>query len=225
MALTRKFLTALGLEGDKVDEIIDAHSETVNALKEEREAAKKEAEGFKAELETYKAEAVKIPGLQKEIDELKKAADEAAKDQDSDAWKVKYDAMKEERDKLKSDFDSFKNETTAKETKGKKDKAFRSLLKKAGVSEKRIDAVVKVTDLDKYELDEEGNIKDSSDVEKSIKEEWADFIPTKREAGANTATPPANNGGGKMTKEQIDAIEDTTERQKAMYENRELYGI
>ena len=32
MALTRKFLTAMGIEDDKIDEIITAHSETVNAL-------------------------------------------------------------------------------------------------------------------------------------------------------------------------------------------------
>ena len=31
MALTRKFLAALGIEADKIDEIINAHSETVDA--------------------------------------------------------------------------------------------------------------------------------------------------------------------------------------------------
>ncbi len=35
MALTRKFLAALGIEDDKVDEIIQAHTETVNGLKDE----------------------------------------------------------------------------------------------------------------------------------------------------------------------------------------------
>ena len=44
MALTRKFLSALGIDADKVDEIITAHSETVTALKEERDNYKKDAE-------------------------------------------------------------------------------------------------------------------------------------------------------------------------------------
>ena len=34
MALTRKFLKAMGIEDDKIDQIIDAHTETVTALKE-----------------------------------------------------------------------------------------------------------------------------------------------------------------------------------------------
>lgn len=33
MALTRKFLAAMGIEADKIDSIIDAHTETVDALK------------------------------------------------------------------------------------------------------------------------------------------------------------------------------------------------
>jgi hypothetical protein len=43
MALTRKFLAAMGIEAEKVDEIIAAHTETVNALKEERDTAKAQA--------------------------------------------------------------------------------------------------------------------------------------------------------------------------------------
>lgn len=224
MALSRKFLTALGLEGDKVDEIISAHSDTVDALKDERDKAKKEAEEYKNQIDKLKADTDKIPDLKKEITELKKAAKEAAENEDKDAWKVKYDAIKEERDKLKEEFDSYKNEISAKETKASKEKAYRKLLEEAGVSGKRIDSVLRVTDLEKIELDDEGNIKDSAEQKKSIKEEWADFITTKKEAGADTATPPANTGG-RMTREQIDAIEDTSARQKAMFENRDLYGI
>ena len=44
MALTRKFLSALGIEEDKVDEIIKAHTETVDALKEQRDELKADAE-------------------------------------------------------------------------------------------------------------------------------------------------------------------------------------
>lgn len=181
MALTRKFLTALGLEGDKVDEIITAHSETVEALKDERDKARKEAEDFKTEAD-------KLPAMQKELEALKDAAERNG----GNAWKVKYDAIVEERDKLKADFDEFKTSTTAKETKAAKEKAYRDLLKNAGVSEKRIDSVIKVSDMDKIDLDDDGKIKDTDKLTASIKEEWADFITSENTQGANTATPPAN---------------------------------
>lgn len=225
MALSRKFLTALGLEGDKVDEIITAHSETVDALKEERDKAKKEAEGYKAEIDKFKTEADKVPALQKKVDDLEKAAEEAEKNSEKDAWKVKYEAMKEERDKLQTDFDAFKNDISAKETKASKEKAYRSLLKEVGVSEKRFDSIIRVTDLDKIELDEDGKIKDSSEQKKAIKADWADFIPTTSEKGADIPNPPANTGGSGKTKDEIMAIKDRAERQKAIAENPKLFGI
>ena len=57
MALTRKFLSALGIEEAKIDEIISAHADTVNALKEQRDG--------------YKADADKLPTVQRELDDLK----------------------------------------------------------------------------------------------------------------------------------------------------------
>ena len=35
MALTRKMLKALDIEGDKADQIIEAHTDTVDGLKEQ----------------------------------------------------------------------------------------------------------------------------------------------------------------------------------------------
>ena len=225
MALTRKLLTALGLEGEKADEIINAHAETVEALKKERDNAKEIADGLKADAEKFKAEAGKVSEMQKEIDGLKKTIEDYEAENGENAWKVKYDAIKEERDKLQADFDSYKNDITVKETKAAKEKAYRSLIKEAGVSEKRIDSVIRVTDLSKVELEEDGKIKDASNIKKSIKEDWADFITTTSEKGADTATPPANNGGSTKTKADIMAIKDRAERQKAIAENPNLFGI
>ena len=225
MALSRKFLSALGLEGDKVDEIITAHSETVDALKEERDKAKKEAENLKEEVQKLKTDADKLPDLQKEITELKKAAEEAEAENGENAWKVKYDAMVEERDQIKADFDKYKSDTTAKETKAAKEKAYRALLKEVGVTEKRIDSVIRVTDLEKIELDDDGKAKDASELKKAIKEDWADFIPVKSEQGAETATPPETHTGSAKTKEEIMAIKDRGERQKAIADNAKLFGI
>lgn len=198
MSLTRKFLTALGIEAEKIDEIINAHTETVD--------------GLKATIAEYKADAEKLPGVQKELNDLKEA-------NGKDPYKVKYDAIKE-------DFENYKKDIAAKETKATKSNAYRALLKEAGVSEKRIDAILKVSDVDSIELDEKGAIKDSASLKKSIVDEWADFIEKSDVKGANVANPPTGNGGGtKKTKEEIYAIKDPAERQQAILDNRELFGI
>ena len=64
-----------------------------------------------------------------------------------DGWKDKHDALKKE-------FEGMKNEQAKKETHAAKEKAYRALLKETGVSEKRIDAVLKVSDVDGVELDD-----------------------------------------------------------------------
>lgn len=125
-----------------------------------------------------------------EIDTLK-AEKQAAEDNatTSEKWKTKYDAMKD-------DFEAYKKEIAAKETKATRENAYKALLKEAGISEKRLESVLKVSDLDSFELDEEGKIKDADKLTASIKEEWADFIVSEETKGAETHNPPANNGGG-----------------------------
>lgn len=202
MALTRKFLSALGIEADKVDEIINAHTETVDALKHERDS--------------YKADAEKLPEVQKELNSIK---EQAAKNDGKNPFEVKYNAIKEE-------FENYKKEQTAKETKVKKADAYKALLKEAGVSEKRIEAVLRVSDIDGLKLDKDGAVEGKDALLESIKKDWSDFIVTQGTQGARTPNPPAN-GGGKIykSKEEIYAIKDTAERQKAIYENRELFGF
>ena len=154
-----------------------------------------------------------------EIDALKAEKHDAEdKATSAEKWKTKYDAMKDE-------FEAYKKDISAKETKATKDSAYKELLKQAGVSEKRLDAVLKVTDVSSLEMGEDGKFKDSDKILENIKNEWADFITTKETHGADTATPPSNNGGGKMSKADIMKIKDTSERQKAIAENHELFGI
>ena len=197
MSLTRKMLKAMGIEEEKIDQIIEAHTETVD--------------GFKDKLNDYKDKAEKYDGVKKELDEIKEGGDD---------WQKKYE-------KEHSDFEAYKNDVTAKETKRTKEHAVREFLKSAGVSEKRLDAVLKVTNLDDFELDKDGKIKDADKHTETVKTEWADFIETTTTQGANTATPPTNNGGTKMTKADIYKKDDkgryvlsTEERQKALVENK-----
>lgn len=154
-----------------------------------------------------------------EIDALKAEKHDAEdKATSAEKWKTKYDA-------LKDDFDAYKKDISAKESKATRDNAYKELLKQAGISEKRIDAVLKVSDVASLEMGDDGKFKDSDKIFENIKNEWADFITTTETQGAKTPTPPSNNGGGKMTKADIMKIKDTSERQKAIAENHELFGI
>ena len=199
MAFTRKMLKAMGIEDEKIDQIIDAHSETVDALKADRDA--------------YKEDAAKLAAVQKELDELKAKGD--------DGYKAKYEAEKAAHDALKADI-------AAKETKKAKTDAYRELLKGANIDEKRIATILRAEapTIDKIELDADGKIKNAEQYTESIKSDWADFIVTQSAKGTNTATPPAHGGAASTkTKEDILKIKDAGERQKAIAENPTLFGI
>ena len=199
MGFSRKMLKAMNIEEDKIEQIIDAHSETVDALKADRDA--------------YKEDAAKLAAVQKELDELKAKGD--------DGYKAKYEAEKAAHDALKADI-------AAKETKKAKTDAYRELLKGANIDEKRIATILRAEapTIDKIELDADGKIKNAEQYTESIKSDWADFIVTQSAKGTNTATPPANGGTATTkTKEDILKIKDAGERQKAIAENPTLFGI
>lgn len=186
---------------DKAAEDICArHTADLDSIKEQRDSFKKDAET--------------LASVQKELNELKAATDGGKKN----AFEVKYNAIKEEYDKYKKDIEE-------KEATSKKEAAYRSLLKEVGVSEKRIDSVLRVSDLEKLKLDEDGKLEDVAELKKSIKEEWSDFITSSSTKGAETAQPPSGGGKAYKTKDEIMSIKDTSERQKAIAENHELFGF
>lgn len=160
----------------------------------------------------YKAKLDEIDELQGKLQTAEDSVTTAEK------WKVKYEAVKK-------DFSDFKADQAKKDTRTAKETAYRALLKEAGVSEKRIEAVLKVSDVDGVELTDKGEIKGADKLTASIKDEWADFIETTEVQGAQTPHPPANTGGSTTTKEQIMNIKDTGERQRAIAQNMELFGI
>lgn len=197
MALTRKSLKAMGLTDEQVDSIIEMHTDTVD--------------GLKADISKYKGDAEKLPGVQKELDDLKAAGD--------GGYKEKYE-------KEHKAFEDFKTAQKGKEAKEAKEKAYRDLLKEAGVSEKRIDSVMKVSDMEGIELAEDGKIKDADKHKETIKKEWSDFIVKQETGGARTDNPHQNEGGGgPKTRDEIYAKDDkgrfkldAGERQKALAE-------
>lgn len=109
---------------------------------------------------------------------------------------VKVKETQEYKD-LKKAFDDYKAGQEAKESRAAKESKYRELLKAAGIPEKRIAAVLRVSDLDSVELDDKGEIKGADKLTESIKAEWADFIPTTRTKSPPVDTPPE---GGEPSK-------------------------
>lgn len=199
MSITRKMLKAMSIDEEKIEQIIEAHTETVSAIKAERD--------------DFKVKAEKLENVQKELDKIKERGE-------NDPYKVRYDALKEE-------YEDYKKQVTEKETTATKTSAYRAMLKEAGINEKRIDAVLKVSADDiKGLVLKDGEIENKSELVKKVQEDWSDFIVTTETKGAVTATPPrAKTGTSTMTKEDILAIRDGGARRKAMAENPELFGL
>lgn len=193
MALTRAMLKGMQLTEEQVSAIIEEHSNTVQGLKDE--------------IKKYKADAEKLPEVQKELDKLKEG--------DGNNWEKKYN------DEHKA-FEDYKKEVADKEATAKVRSAYRKLLVENGVGEKHIDAVLRVTDFSNVKIDKEGKLENADKLTESIKSEWAGFITTTGTKGAPVDNPP---GGSKatMTKDDIMKIKDTSERQKAIAENIDLF--
>lgn len=198
MSLTRKMLKAMGIEEEKIDQIIEAHSETVDSLKADRD--------------TYKEDAEKLKTVQKELDDLKAKGD--------DGWKEKHD-------KLKGEFDKYKGDIEAKETKANKEKAVRAFYESKGITGKNLEIAMRGSraEIDGIELDGD-KIKDNSALDSLVKGDFSGLVATTTTKGANTANPPANNGTGTgKTRDEILAIKDGSVRRAEMAKNPHLFGL
>ncbi|MDY5003729.1 MAG: hypothetical protein SO057_06275 [Atopobiaceae bacterium] len=169
MALTRKMLKAMGIEDEKADEIIEAHAETVDALKQK--AADAGRGGEEAE------------GLRKQVEQLKADLAKAQEKGDPDGFKSKYESEHKA-------FEDYKAQVAAKDADRTKRSLYRKLLAEAGVDPKRIDSVLRVSDLSKVSV-KDGAIEGAEGIEEGIRKDWADFIPNVHQQGSNPPTPPA----------------------------------
>lgn len=207
MALTRKFLSALGIESEKIDEIIGAHSDTVNGLKAE-------ITDLKDKIEKGKKDAEHLQDVQKELDDLRKEVEAEAKNREGKDY-----------DELLKEFNEYKAEQERKAVRGQKESAYKEILKDAGVPERHFAKIIKYSDVDSFELDDKGKIKTAKDILKSVKEEWSDHIEKTEKQGADEKNPPDGKGSNGITKDEIMKIEDRNERQKAIDENSSLFGF
>ena len=165
MALTRKFLEALGIEQAKIDEIISAHTEVTDSLKADRDS--------------YKEKAEKYDQTKTELDKAKSELDKVNKDE----YKTKYES-------LDAEFKKYKTDIAEKEVKGRKEEAYKKMLKEIGVNEKSIDAILKVKDLNTIKLDDKGEIVDVDTLKESEKKDWEGFIIESEVHGQDPSTPP-----------------------------------
>lgn len=199
MALTRKFLKSLDIEDEVISKIIEAHTSTTDALKET--IADLEGQVSKAGDVAKKLEAAN-----KELENIK-----------ADDYKAKYE-------KAVSDLKELKDGNAKAAIKAEKENAYKALLKEMNVSEKRIQSILKVTDLESVDF-KEGKFTDSEKLKENIKNEWSDFIVSEKKSGVNVPQPSTNTGGKTMTKSEIMAITDTKSRQQAIAENPQAFGI
>lgn len=156
--------------------------------------------------------------LRDEKDEVQRLLDEAKKNgsSDSDKWKNKYEEEKKA-------FENFRNEITAKETRSTKEEALKKILDESKFSEVGRELAFHTTDVDGLELDEKGNIKDSTKLLKDLYSKWSKHVTDEESKG--NPTPEGNSGSGGMTKEEIMKINDPAERQNKIAEHHELFGF
>lgn len=194
--LTRKFLRALGVEDDKIDEIVNAHQYTLEEIRAERDGLK-ESSG-------------KLAKAQAEVTRLTEALEKAGK-HGGDAAKVQ------------ADFDAYKQQVEAEKANAAKSAAMRKVLKDSGVQrEEFLELLMGKVDLSAVEMDGE-TVKNAQTLVDPLKASYAGCFAALSDEGTKPQNPPSG-GGARMTKEQIAKIENRDERRAAIAANLDLYN-
>lgn len=193
MALTRKSLKAMGIEDEKIDQIIEMHTETVDALKKERDDFRDKAEQYDT--------------VKKELDGLKNGKD----------WKAEHDTLKKAFDDYKKTV--TEKEIAAAKTKAGR-AYFESKGIKGGNLEIAMRGAK--DEISALELDGD-KIKDTKSLDALISGDYKGLIVSESTKGADPVNPPAGGGSVLKTKAEIYAKDehgryklDSTERQREL---------
>lgn len=167
MALTRKFLKALNVEDAAIDEIINAHTETVEAVKSERDS--------------YKEQAAKLEPLQKDLDALKE--------------KVKSEYVpKTDLEKVKKEYNDYKTDVSAKQTRAATEKAVKAYLNSKGITDNIDIAMMSLESrMGDFELEGE-NLKDTKSLDELIGGKLSKLVTNIEKQGLDVGTPPHGSG-------------------------------
>jgi hypothetical protein len=186
-------LKAMGIDDEKIDQIIEAHTEVTDALKTENEGLKKKANDYDT--------------VKKELDGLKANP--------TDDWKYKHD-------KVKKEFDDYKNGIESEKTLASKKNAVKSIIENAGIKDPAIvELIMLKTKYDDIQLDGD-KVKDAEALTNTIKTDYSAYVEKDSKDGAKVDTPPGKSGG-RMTAEEIMAIPDRAERRAAIAKNQDLF--
>lgn len=201
MALTNALLKSLEIDGDKRDTIMAAHQDTLAEIKAERDGLRDKA--------------ARVPELEKQVEELR------AKIPTED-WKARYEAEHEALQAKVSEHEKYVAEVERSRADAEKRDLYKAMLLEQGIDPKRVDTVVKVTDLSGV-IVKEGQLENREELAAKAAEEWKDFVVKSITKGASVDNP--HGGGSAKTKDEIMAITDTAARQAAIAENPELFGL
>lgn len=174
------------------------HEKKLGKVETDRDTWKEKAETAETTLKGF--EGVDLDTMQKELSGWKKKAEDAEKDAQAKLYERDF------ADALKTEFEGIKFSSGA--------------AKRAIMTEVR-DAGLKLKD---------GKILGLNDLIAQMKEKdasaFVDDEQIKAQQNAARFTQPIGkqNQGGNMTKEQIEAIKDTSERQAAIANNLHLFG-
>lgn len=203
MALTRKSLKAMGLTDEQVDSIVEMHAETVDGLKDK--------------LKTAEEKANKLDGVEKELNDLKAQGD--------GGYKEKYE-------KEHKAFTDYKADVERKASHATKEAAVKAYLESKNITGANLKIAMRAVGnmIDGMELDGE-KLAATDSLDELIKDggDLAGLVVKTSTKGADTANPPANNGGKAMTRADLYKkdehgryIMSAQERQKALAENPDL---
>lgn len=176
MGLNREKLAELGISEEAAQEILKIHWSVVD--------------GMKGRIEELRNSADKVPTLTKELDKLK------SENQTSSEYRTKYEQEKQA-------FEDFKKDIEIQKANSTKEKLYRKLLSENHVKANKIDLIMRTVNLNDLELDGEDKLKNSAELNKSIINDWQDFIEATEVKGTNTATPPVTAGMPHFTRDDI----------------------
>jgi hypothetical protein len=196
MSLTRKMLKALGLEEDKIEQIIEAHTEATDALKNQLKDAQGGAESLAAVTEERNR-------LQAKLADMEAKTPDAAK--------------------VQADFDAFKAQVEAEKANAQKAALLIDALKAAGVvRESAQKALLKAVDLSAATLTEDGKLDGVDALIAPLKSEYADFFATTQQGGVPPTNPPS--GGKASVGKEAFAKMSVTERAAIAAKDPQAYA-
>lgn len=203
----REILSEAGVSDENmktaVDKIMSGHNATTDYLKEQTETAVKERDAAIRERDTYKADAEKLTAVQKELDTIK-----------GGDWEKKYTDLLAQN--------------AAKDARAAKETALRAYFTGKGITGQgqEIAMLSAATQVDALELTKDGAIKNTAALDALVSGTLAPLVSQTVTRPADNPPTGTSNTGGKnaLTTEEIYKIEDTTERQKAIAENIDIFG-